>query len=331
MIEGIDVSKWQGTVTWADVAAAGMRFGVARSSLGQYTHDDTFALNYKRALNNGLVPGAYHVVAADSSGAAQATNWKAALDAAGFDKGLLVLDVEAWSGTNGYPASTVLTNVEYLCDWIRNTYNRTPIIYTGVFWREELKQHPNNFGSRLWLAAYVSDPAPYVPAAWNDWTIWQYTSSGTVNGVAGNVDMNRYDGTVRALKTLAGWEWDELATKAEIQAVVREEVAAAISSCNTNRDAVINVVNTAASNVVTDVNQNVDAASGNVTSSIFLAEDRLRTDVTSTKTTLSLILQDVIAAVQDNPDALASQEIKDLIQRLHEHTCQPCLAERLQQ
>jgi lysozyme len=47
----------------------------------------------------------------------------------------------------------------------------------------------------LWIAHWTSGSAPTVPADnWggNGWTFWQYTSSGTVPGISGNVDLDRY-------------------------------------------------------------------------------------------------------------------------------------------
>lgn len=233
MSEGIDVSKWQGTVDWKKVYGAGKRFAMARASIASSTIDETFATNYKGMLAAGLVPGAYHLVSGASSGIQQAINFGGQLAAANFDRGLLVLDVEGWEETlNGNEIGTLLA-VEYLCDWIRETYKRTPIIYTGVYWRDDLVQHPNNFGAELWLSYYgTNDPDLYVPRAWTTkgWKILQYSSTGSVAGVSGNCDLNRNAGTLKSLKELAGWEWDELATQAEIRTIVNEEVAKAIAA-----------------------------------------------------------------------------------------------------
>ena len=47
----------------------------------------------------------------------------------------------------------------------------------------------------LWIAHWTTGSQPTVPANnWgsNSWTFWQYTSSGTVSGISGRVDLNRY-------------------------------------------------------------------------------------------------------------------------------------------
>ena len=50
----------------------------------------------------------------------------------------------------------------------------------------------------LWVAHWTTASAPSVPAAnWGgkSWTFWQYTSDGTVPGISGRVDLDRYNGT----------------------------------------------------------------------------------------------------------------------------------------
>ena len=50
----------------------------------------------------------------------------------------------------------------------------------------------------LWIAHWTTSAEPSVPAGgWggNGWTFWQYTSDGSVPGIGGRVDLNRYNGT----------------------------------------------------------------------------------------------------------------------------------------
>lgn len=325
MLEGIDVSKYQGTVIWKDVAGAGHKFGVARCTIGRQTRDETFARNYERSLANGLVPGAYHLVTGDSTGAEQAANWKAYLDEVKFDKGLLVLDVEGWSSTlNGLEAGT-LKATEYLCNWIRNTYNRQPIIYTGVYWRDNLKQHPDNFGSRLWLSYYgTNDPQGYVPKAWNTWKIWQYTSTGSVPGITGNVDLNHFKGTERELKEFAGWEWDVLATPEEIRQIVQEENAKVISRVSSEAATTRATVELNATTLKNQLNG---------------VENRLKDAVANAGVAVDLSpvvskLDEVAAALGELSDTNVDGDLANdidalsqLVTKLHKHLCLPCVAD----
>ena len=79
---------------------------------------------------------------------------------------------------------------------------RAPIIYTGFYFWRDSAGNGSNLNCPLWLAAYVSNPAPYVPAAWSTWSFWQYTSSGSCPGVSGNVDRDAWNGSLTGLNNL---------------------------------------------------------------------------------------------------------------------------------
>ena len=52
--------------------------------------------------------------------------------------------------------------------------------------------------SVLWIAHWTTASSPSTPAEnWGGkgWTFWQYTSDGTVPGISGRVDLDRYKGT----------------------------------------------------------------------------------------------------------------------------------------
>jgi hypothetical protein len=110
-----------------------------------------------------------------------------------------VLDLEVTGG---------LTPVE-LQEWVKSylerIYERTGargVIYTSpTFWRNNMADtnwFAINGYRTLWVAHWISGPAPTVPGGnWGGigWTFWQYTSSGSVPGITGRVDLNRYNGT----------------------------------------------------------------------------------------------------------------------------------------
>ena len=60
VIEGIDVSHYQGTIDWSKVAGAGKTFAFIKASDGTVGADPTFAYNWSRARQAGLRRGAYH-------------------------------------------------------------------------------------------------------------------------------------------------------------------------------------------------------------------------------------------------------------------------------
>src|SRR5437868_13951686 len=59
-LQGIDVSHYQGTVTWADVRASGRRFAFCKATEGLTYTDPTFTTNWAGMRAAGLLRGAYH-------------------------------------------------------------------------------------------------------------------------------------------------------------------------------------------------------------------------------------------------------------------------------
>ena len=87
-------------------------------------------------------------------------------------------------------------------DRVQAATGRVPIIYTGkYFWNDNVGS--GDFaGNPLWLAAYVS-PCPSTPGAWGGWSMWQYNDNGSIPGIAGNVDVDIFNGTIDQLDALA--------------------------------------------------------------------------------------------------------------------------------
>ena len=97
-----------------------------------------------------------------------------------------VLDVEwAFQFTRRELTSKVL-NCLYAVD---NELGMASIVYTGpYFWNDHLEKVDMN-DHPLWIANYYVQK-PMLPRGWNDWTIWQYSAKGSVQGLLGSVDMN---------------------------------------------------------------------------------------------------------------------------------------------
>ncbi len=197
-IEGIDVSHWQGTIAWPDVAAAGKRFAFMKASEGTKYVDPTYVTNRAQANANGIKVGAYHFAkpgTATGDAVAEADHFIAIANWSTGDL-LPVLDLEV---TGGLGTGKLQTWVKAFLDRIYARTGERAMIYTSPnFWRTNMGD-TTSFAAAgyrtLWVAHWTSAPSATVPAAnWggSGWTFWQYTSNGSVPGISGRVDLDRY-------------------------------------------------------------------------------------------------------------------------------------------
>ncbi|MCC6622201.1 MAG: hydrolase [Deltaproteobacteria bacterium] len=196
---GIDVSKWQGTIDWERVADAGVRFAFIRVSDGTGFIDARFGPNWEGARDNGILRGAYQFFRADEDPEAQADIVLEHLALHGPGELPPVIDVES---DDGQTPATIATNVGRWIDIVEAATGQAPIIYTGrYFWDGFVKS--SAFADRaLWIAHWTSAACPGLPTPWDDWVVWQYSATGRVDGIAGDVDLNRFDGTLDELREL---------------------------------------------------------------------------------------------------------------------------------
>jgi len=193
---GPDVSDHQPSVNWGRVVAAGHRLAVAKATEGLTWRSKIFPERWKAMRDAGLVRGAYHFARPQPgrSGRDEAEFFLSVVDdAGGFRPGDLrpVLDLEAYGPTPLSPSRTLRWARDFAHE-VKAHCGRLPIVYTGAFWRDAMGNPDDGLGCHLWLAAYVRDPAPFVPHAWREsgWSIWQHTSSGSCPGIPGRCDLN---------------------------------------------------------------------------------------------------------------------------------------------
>ncbi|APB75643.1 GH25 family lysozyme [Paenibacillus polymyxa] len=199
--QGIDVSRYQGKIDWKAVKADGISFAFIKASQGQRYVDPTFITNAKEAKKAGVLLGAYHFLDATSVEAAkaEARHFAEVLEQVGGRKSLdlpLVMDYE---NNPGNLSKTLISAValSFLLELERLT-GRKAIIYTGNAFAANFNASLG--GYPLWIARYSETHVPSDTVTWKRWDIWQYSDSGKVKGIAGNVDLNEFDGTVNELR-----------------------------------------------------------------------------------------------------------------------------------
>ena len=187
-ILGVDVSKYQDSIDWAKVKKDGIRFAILRvgssNNDGVYI-DPYFEENYLGCIANGIAVGAYIFTYADTEFEQneEILKFLPALTGKTFKYPVFV-DVE-YSGLATLGASQLSSLIKRYMDildqkgFIPGWYSYTNFINSYID-KDMLKDYP------LWVADYRSTLGYSGP-----YDIWQYTSSGTVSGINGNVDMNR--------------------------------------------------------------------------------------------------------------------------------------------
>ncbi|MFD7923058.1 GH25 family lysozyme [Streptomyces sp. NPDC059740] len=205
-LPGIDVSHYQGSINWSSVKSAGIQFAYIKATESTTYKDPTFSTNYLGAYNAKVVRGAYHFARPNlSSGAAQATYFAANGGAWSRDNLTLpgMLDLEGGC----YSMSTTSMR-----SWILDFYNtykaktgRDVVLYTSASWWNTCTGSWTGMSAKspLFAAHWTTAANPTIPAGFPYWTFWQYTDSGSVSGISGAVDRDRFSGGSDRLLALA--------------------------------------------------------------------------------------------------------------------------------
>ena len=232
---GIDVSRFQGTIDWAQVAGAGIDFAMIRvgyrdSSTGEIKADTNARYNMQEAEKNGIKIGAYFFsTAVNTNEAVEEAKW--------------VADYIAQ-----YP---ITYPVGYNCEGFENASSRqfnlsqdersqvamafldqvysegyTPIFYAS---RGELlgdaKWNTSQIQDRykIWMAWYNQDTSGLTtgPAYDGQCAMWQYSNKGTIAGIGKAVDVDvayfGYDGTEKAKDTTS----ERATASADVEALMK--------------------------------------------------------------------------------------------------------------
>jgi lysozyme len=177
--QGIDVASYQGYPDWTAVRNSGKTFAFTKATEGTSYVNPYFATNWSRMKSAGLIRGAYHYGHPGTDPVAQANKFCDVVQPTSGDL-QMTLDIET---TDGKTPSQVRSWIVSFINQIASRTGRPGIIYTGFYFWRDRAGNGSNLNCPLWLAAYVSDPTPYVPSAWSTWSFWQYTDTGSVPGV----------------------------------------------------------------------------------------------------------------------------------------------------
>jgi lysozyme len=198
---GVDVSHYDGTIDWAMAKASGIAFAFMKATESTSFVDPTFATNWKDAGAQGIIRGPYHFFRASVDGVQQADYFLQNAGSPGAGDFPLALDLET---LDSQPAATVAQRALDFLQHIQDKTGRTPVVYTSASFLSSIGSPAGFAPYTLWVANWQVT-CPKVPSPpWNDWVIWQHSSTGTVPGITGMVDLDEFNGTPDELKMLVG-------------------------------------------------------------------------------------------------------------------------------
>ncbi|MFF7365916.1 GH25 family lysozyme [Streptomyces sp. NPDC008125] len=203
--EGVDVSGHQGNVAWSTLWSAGVKWAYVKATEGTYYKNTSFSQQYTGSYNVGMIRGSYHFATPDTTSGAVQANYFADNGGGWSRDGRTlpgVLDIE-WNpyGDQCY-GKTPAAMVSWIRDFV-NTYKartgRDAVIYTATSWWTTCTGNNAGFGATnpLWVARYNTTVGT-LPAGWDYYTIWQYTSTGTTVG-----DHDKFNGALDRVQALA--------------------------------------------------------------------------------------------------------------------------------
>ncbi|OLT37681.1 hypothetical protein BJF79_29245 [Actinomadura sp. CNU-125] len=175
---GVDVSNHNRNFDWGGDKLA---FGIAKATEGLTFDDKTFADNWAKIRQNGLVRGAYHYGHPKNDPVREADHFLKMVTSTGLQQGdLLVLDLET---TDGRSESEVNA---WAKRWLQRVEQKTgvkPFFYSSWYFAQE---HGEGLGEYpLWVAHYGKEAGRLsAPSPWKQWAIHQYASTDQDHNVS---------------------------------------------------------------------------------------------------------------------------------------------------
>ena len=205
MIKGIDVSRWQGIINWP-ITRQHVDFAminIGGSDDGFY-QDGQAVRNALEARSCGLPIGFYVYLGGASATNDEVSHIKNLISNIGGLRPGEVLALD-WEERNSVEVQYVYEIAKGLIDSGINP----PLIYmslsrvTGNDWSKVV-----TLNCGLWVAAWgnnddVPDKTPGSDE-WPFWAMWQYSSTGSIPGISGRVDLNFFQGTIEEFKKYGG-------------------------------------------------------------------------------------------------------------------------------
>ncbi|HNF48550.1 MAG TPA: GH25 family lysozyme [Chitinophagales bacterium] len=198
-LTGIDISHHQGIIEWSK-AKNEISFVFVKATEGSDFADANFKDNIDSIVKYNIPYSAYHFFTFCSSGKNQAINF---INHFKIDSNSLppVIDLEFLGkcNTRNKDSFNVKNEIKDFLEAVQLHYKKIPIIYTTYeFYNRYLL---NDFSTyHFWIRDLFKEPDLKDG---KEFVFWQYSNSGNINGIKGNVDMNVFKGNIDKLISLS--------------------------------------------------------------------------------------------------------------------------------
>lgn len=196
----IDVSGWQGDIDWAKAKADGVEGAIIRLGYGEGNNADKKAQrNISECKRLGIPFGIYWYSYADTPALAkeEGTDVVAKLKQFGVNPSDLAYpvyyDLEKWTWEGHQPPTDPNVYNNIVNNWysaLQSAGYKNLGVYSYTSYLQGPLKHVDIYAKTTWVAQYGArmgfDSFPTNSRG------WQYTSSGKVDGIGGNVDMNAF-------------------------------------------------------------------------------------------------------------------------------------------
>lgn len=193
-VRGVDVSHYQGTIDWNEIAKQNITFAFIKATEGSKSFDENFKQNWDNIGYTKIKRGAYHFFSFDSDGETQAENY---ISVVPISDNMLppVVDVEFYGDKedNRPQKEELHRELDVLLKKLEEHYGKRPIIYTTMkvyllYIDEYYDSYP------LWIRNTYYKPFLIKN---REWLFWQFSDKTILRGYKGNekyIDMNIFNG-----------------------------------------------------------------------------------------------------------------------------------------
>lgn len=189
-VDAIDLSHWNTVKNFSDVERAGVVGVIHKASEGDSYVDDDYASRKDAAFEAGLLWGAYHFMRPGD----MREQMKHFVGVADLPPGSrMCLDHE--------DPTVSLDDLKEAVKVLKELMDCEVAIYSGHVIKDQLGDKYDQFlaeNTSLWLAQYTSGQPDWPKTTWPTYSLWQFTDSGSCDGISGDCDLNTFAGDKEA-------------------------------------------------------------------------------------------------------------------------------------